>query len=242
MSISGQRLPLGEFSSSKINKLSLPVGNVFKPTTSLPSIRSLMNQEEETDNNHNEIRVHIPNSNNIMRLQSETIHNGRDYSEISKKLQVRLQFAYYKYKTKQSHLRFSDLKEKYSIDASKDKNKISNNRRISLKRRKLVVSHGNYRTPAKSTKHRHLNTSTIINGLQTDDNDENSSTRTSNSDFTSTNNTSTNATTITNNTSMMLNNTTPTRNSQKLRLRQETPMSVKAAKSLIHLFTSNNQL
>ncbi|GAX72404.1 transcriptional co-repressor of MBF-regulated gene expression [Saccharomyces cerevisiae] len=133
MSIMKQRLPLGEFSSSKINKLAIAnIADASEPrnhgennvgTVCLPSIKSLMVSPEVYENTKSLPVPLMRSSGGGMACASKsscqdgisTKTTSRDYSELSKKLQIRLQFAYYKYKTKQTDKNFTDLKSKHSI-------------------------------------------------------------------------------------------------------------------------------
>lgn len=255
MSLQTPRLPLDEFSSSRLNNIALVGGNHFlknssSSTTTLPSIKSLMN---DTSIDVHPVQISIRPEPLLLRshttIPTEPVKN---YNEISKKLQVRLQFAYYKYKTKQTDLKFADIKRK-RIDKNRNKNKNNNNKTktkskrtiknvqgaFSMKRN-LVLSHGSYKTPLKRT-----TTQPFLKNIH-----ETFSEATSSSHSKSYNTCvdSSVASTITNHSHQLHNDTTvinltttPIRN-QKLALfpKQETPMSVKAAKSLIHLFTSSN--
>ncbi|QLQ81343.1 hypothetical protein HG537_0F01040 [Torulaspora globosa] len=164
-----ERLPLGEFSSSRVNKLgrSQPLKR-----TRLPSIKTLINCTAEL-------------------AQSDCSVGKRDLTRVSQKLRVRLQLAYFKLKINQTNTKFKDLKRQFELN---DHGK---------KRRKLVVSQGNYKTPLKSHRVHHTTESTD-NFLQFHD------------------------------------RTTPI-NSSRCIATQNTPMSVNAAKSLLHLFTSSQQ-
>ncbi|CCK69811.1 Nrm1p KNAG_0D00590 [Huiozyma naganishii CBS 8797] len=161
-----------------------------------------------------------------------------DYSAVSKKLQVRLQFAYYKLVTSQTDLKFADLKSKHLIKQTQCGQPQKGQQRASKgrthKRRKLVVSQGNYRTPAKSKRphgdpaNNNLHHDTT---LPADEHDP---------DSTIVKDTSYLSTTL----AETSNDTTPIRSqigaNFHQRQRQQTPMSVKAAKSLLHLFTSSS--
>ncbi|EHN00457.1 Nrm1p [Saccharomyces cerevisiae x Saccharomyces kudriavzevii VIN7] len=249
MSIMKQRLPLGEFSSSKINKLAIAnIADATEPRSRgensvgavcLPSIKSLMVSPEVYDGTKS---LPVPlmgggggsgMSHGKQSSQNE-VHPeaiSRDYSELSKKLQIRLQFAYYKYKTKQTNKHFTDLKLKHSI--TKPCKKATHTKSEPLtKRRKLVLSQGHYKTPAKSK----IKTPPSIYGSHANASSFSCSHGGSESlgSAADTNITDT---------------TTPIRNiistkhfyshNRTMYQRQETPTSIKAAKSLIHLFTSN---
>lgn len=346
MSVQDQRLPLGEFTNSRLNRMSLlSSGNgatnthtantttdankknslatghdenmaTFNLNTALkpnlfhssvfPSIGSngmtndkdmLLNESptnrilntiisrKRFDNNYKSSSSSTTTANNtnsnILKF-SDTI--TKDYSEVSKRLQVRLQFAYYKLRTKQMNLKFADLKNKMTshnvrLSDNTNSNKINKTNKNStkqsrVKRRKLVVSQGNYRTPAKhhpriaidevisadsrmstpstmvdttnNTTSHHITMNTNQNGIimphftitkQTDKDKEDDA----------------NETLTQHNNSTLLNcSITPVRNPLKrvssasqlpainMVTAQETPMSVKAAKSLIQLFSSIN--
>ncbi|CCF58687.1 hypothetical protein KAFR_0F00900 [Kazachstania africana CBS 2517] len=217
---SDRRLPLGELTGSSLNKLSNDNG-VYKTATSLPSIHSLID--------------HTPARNITYETPSRNpVTGNRNFNEVSKKLQIRLQLAYYKYKTKQTDLKFSELK---SLSNTGVNLTLRTKSEPVVKRRKLLVSHGNYKTPARSSTRKYLTMSASLNGSATS-NGEYSGLQTS-----ITSNT---------NTSIMFHVKTPIRNfeirdnnssntpQRKYAQKQETPMSVKAAKSLLYLFTSNN--
>ena len=87
--------------------------------------------------------------------------SDEDFLEISKRLKVRLQLAYYKYKTQQTNKLFSDIKLKVSDPKEVGIGLLPANRKLgvksirkrsrakpSLTKRKLLVSHGNYMTSA----------------------------------------------------------------------------------------------
>ncbi|CAI4036107.1 hypothetical protein SMKI_14G3260 [Saccharomyces mikatae IFO 1815] len=249
MSIMKQRLPLGEFSSSKINKLAIAnIADASEPRSRgennigavcLPSIKSLMVSPEVYENTKS---LPVPlirsggggvactsKSSCQDNVRKEKI--SRDYSELSKKLQIRLQFAYYKYKTKQTNKNFTDLKLKHSITRP---SKVATRTKSEplTKRRKLVLSQGHYKTPAKSK----IKTPSSIYGSHGDTssftcfhNEGESLTITANMDITDT------TTPIRNNINIKHSNS----HNRTLYQKQETPTSIKAAKSLIHLFTSN---
>lgn len=161
---------------------------------------------------------------NAVRTQEQRAEDIKKYSDISKKLQIRLQFAYYKYKTKQTDLNFKDLKAKQTSRPQKDTKKIT-------KRRKLMVSQGNFKTPAKRKDHRkflnHSQDTSVETSLSS-----NASSLMSKRDSTLNYEDGCDTTT---------DFTTPIRRSnalQKSAPKQDTPMSVKAAKSLIFLYSS----
>ncbi|KAJ9569004.1 hypothetical protein B1J92_I05764g [Nakaseomyces glabratus] len=157
--------------------------------------------------------------------QEDTVDKAH-YTELSKKLQIRLQLAYYKYRTKQEHVKFNELK---ALHSSKPKKASKKN----TKRRKLVVSHGNFKTPAKRKEHKLYTTNTHnLQDVSTDISMSSStsslmSKRDSSLQFHDSNDTTNDF-------------TTPIRNANKRHLgqKQDTPMSVKAAKSLIFLYSS----
>lgn len=183
-----KRLPLGEFSSSRVNKLGRFAPAQQLKRTRLPSIKTLINCTPEVP----AITVTKPQS------DCRVGKNPRarpDLGSASEKLRVRLQLAYFKLKTNQTNIKFKDLKRGTEPNGPK-------------KRRKLVVSQGNYRTPLK--------TNTTHNIAKT--------------------------TSLDSDNFLQFNHTTPTNHSRTLSMpheKQNTPMSVKAAKSLIHLFTSS---
>lgn len=365
MSVRGQRLPLGEFTNSRLNRMSLlssgnvvPVtattgiaaatttttattttnGNIsrncvatlvngtdenmvsfslnnkLKPSlfqsSTFPSIgndgmnndRDILLNESPTNrilntiitrrrfgNNYkstNNITTNITKSSNVLQF-TDTV--TKDYSEVSKRLQVRLQFAYYKLQTKQMDLKFADLKNKmlsHNIANVKLSTNIHKPKRVDkkttqsrVKRRKLVVSQGNYRTPAKNhprisidevisnetrmstpstmvdttnnTTTHHISMNTNQNGIFIPH--TTITTTTINDD--KNNDDDANETLAQHNNSTLLNcSMTPVRDPLKhfstspneqipvsnVVTVEETPMSVKAAKSLIQLFSSIN--
>lgn len=264
------RFPLGEYSQSRMNNLGLFGGNYLTGATTsmttLPSIKSLINHTPMNDHilpqtqSQLQMRLQHPrlslrNEPMLVRSQSLPIQPLRNYNDLSQKLKVRLQFAYYKYRTQQGDKKFAELKQRYTPKAASSNSEhhpvVSGARihrtgqRKSTKRRKLVVSHGNYRTPSK--KHAIKPISRSVDDTMAD-----SSAHTSKSYSTyidsSVSATVAASTTTTlphphNDTTVVGTLATPVRNQQKIALlpKQETPMSVKAAKSLIHLFTSSNQ-
>lgn len=180
MTVETKRLPLREFSSSKINKLgSVPQRNLTK--TKLPSIKALIDYTPQ-----------LPLTNEPETQMPLSPRNSKDLTAASEKLRVRLQFAYYKLRTNRAHSTFKELKSQLEIPTTRPN---------SRKRRKLVVSQGNYRAPVESQNFLHFSDHSTASI-----------------------------------------HTTP-RNKHQRSLsslqRQDTPMSVKAAKSLLHLFTSN---
>ncbi|CAI4052119.1 hypothetical protein SUVZ_14G3280 [Saccharomyces uvarum] len=249
MSIMKQRLPLGEFSSSKINKLAIANiadasgargrGENSVGAVCLPSIKSLMVSPEVYENAKSlpvplmrgsgggmSCPVKQPGQDDV-----RTEELDKDYSELSKKLQIRLQFAYYKYKTKQTNKKFTDLKLNHSITRSYMRATHTRSEPLT-KRRKLVLSQGHYKTPAKSK----IKTPSSIY-----------SSHGNASSFTCSHSGSETVSSTAH--TDIIDTTTPIRNiinakhfnshSCTLYQRQETPTSIKAAKSLIHLFTSN---
>lgn len=255
MSLQNYRFPLSDYSNSRMNKLEAIGANFLssanntsttKSMTTLPSIQSLINRTNTIDEyphrqrtiiNHTNRHSHLPLLGAeplLLRSQSLPIHPIRNYSDISQRLKIRLQFAYYKYKTQQSDIKFADLKIQHKINDKKSTNK--NSKKIS-KRRKLVVSQGNYRTPSK--KEIPLQKQILQQNDETFSKSYNTCVDSSISTTTINNHKIHNDTTIVN---MM---TTPIRDQEKINLltkqQQQTPLSVKAAKSLMHLFTSSNQ-
>lgn len=255
MSLQNYRFPLSDYSNSRMNKLEM-IGSNFlanannttttKSMTTLPSIHSLINRTNTIDEHPYRQRTIINNTNRhshlpllgaeplLVRSQSLPIHPIRNYSDISKRLKVRLQFAYYKYKTQQSDIKFADLKRQYNYPIER-KQKIKN--RKSSKRRKLVVSQGNYRTPSKKEV-------PLKKQLSQQQNDETFSKSYNTCVDSSISTTINNNQRVHNDTTIVSMMTTPIRDQEKINLltkQQQTPLSVKAAKSLMHLFTSSNQ-
>lgn len=281
------RLPLKDLSNSNVNKLGktndtklllLSTGSKLNESLSLPPIKSLISPSFMEVPIHESGLTFVPPAvpmthsfsvtkkpievdNLVKRDRSidleNTIASRRD---MSKKLQVRLQFAYYKYTTNQIDIKFKDMKEKYNVHTNSydyyRNNDYSSVLRTtpkrSTKRRKLLVSQGNYKTPAKS-----VYTVSGTNSLSIDISSESSISHLTPSVTYSASNKhiSTGATTsyLSNNITVeqySLNETTifttPSSNSTNKILMnngkgQETPMSVKAANSLISLFTSNRR-
>ncbi|CCD27365.1 Nrm1p NDAI_0K01740 [Naumovozyma dairenensis CBS 421] len=188
----------------------------------------------------------------------EKRHNSRDFSKIAKQLQIRLQFALFKYNTNQTTLSFKELsKSNLNTDTITDNDK-------TVFRRKLVVSHGYYKTPAKSKKldriKKNINVQQKSNSIVSISTNANGTSSSQEALFTvgsidgiyspnsHGNSTTSDVNTITPIRENVMDDKYATieRNSCKKQYlphlrHQETPMSVKAAKSLIHLFTSNNQ-
>ncbi|KAG0664282.1 transcription factor nrm1 [Maudiozyma exigua] len=258
MSLQNYRFPLSDYSNSRMNKLEM-IGSNFlatannttttaatatKSMTTLPSIQSLINRTNTIDEHPYRQRTVINNTNRhshlpllgaeplLIRSQSLPIHPIKNYSDISKRLKVRLQFAYYKYKTQQSDIKFADLKRQYNTPIER---KQKNKNRKSSKRRKLVVSQGNYRTPSKKE--------VSLKKQMLQQNDETFS-KSYNTCVDSSIPTTINNQRVHNDTTIVNMMTTPIRDQEKINLltkQQQTPLSVKAAKSLMHLFTSSNQ-
>ena len=256
MSLQNYRFPLSDYSNSRMNKLETLGSNFLsnanntattatKSMTTLPSIQSLINRTNTIDEyphrqrtiiNHSNRHSHLPLLGAeplLIRSQSLPIHPIRNYSDISQRLKIRLQFAYYKYKTQQSDIKFADLKNKYKKNDKKTK--INTKSKIS-KRRKLVVSQGNYRTPSKKE--------IPLQKQILQQNDETFSKSYNTCVDSSISTTTINNQKIHNDTTIVNTMTTPIRDQEKINLltkQQQTPLSVKAAKSLMHLFTSSNQ-
>lgn len=324
MSVQGQRFPLGEFSNSRVNRMSLlSSGNnntLNRPVTD-NNLANLVHGEGENDkpfikkeenvfhsasfpisgntsNNHNyDMLLNESPTNRILnaiisrRKFNETIYSNRtlqnpnktnstssnvlqfsetasrDYSEVSKKLQVRLQFAYYKLQTKQIDMKFAELKNKMNskkINASTikkvNKRSTSTSSKQPTKRRKLLVSQGNYKTPAKNKNHPKIlieqvgSADTMISTPSTmvDTTSNHSPLETNqNGIMVPTNEDNNETTTAHNNTTLLNHSITPIHDSIKHLSTsgkeesssnpvkfQQTPMSIKAAKSLIELFSS----
>lgn len=376
MSIQGQRLPLGEFSNSRLNRVALlssgnnnivptninniddalpittttvdiinsnsvsklvvsnnenipsfnfngkPKPNLFQSST-FPSMYSNYNSNNISGNTNTKDVNESP-TNRILgaiitrrKLDNNSISTSsnvkssnvlqfsddikKDYSEISKRLQIRLRFAYYKLQTKQMDLKFADLKNKMYMHSGANTIISTADARISLnaklnriekkqtgnqqktKRRKLVVSQGNYKTPAKnhpriaieevishdtmmstpSTMVDTINTTTHYNSLDANPNGIITSeasapivttakdTENEEEDDDDIEEDDNETLTQNNNTTLLNCSMTPIRNpirhlpnghsnSSNIRTIQETPVSVKAAKSLIQLFSSIN--
>lgn len=208
------RLPLAEFSSSRINRLVSCSKMYDKPAKTLPSIRALIHHSPYEKRSRTAPEpAPQPQSTCIQEIDSAS----PNYNALSQKLRVRLQFAYYKYKTNQTTAKFRDLRRQ-------SQRRHSSNKRPKLSKRKLMVSHGNFRTPAKTS---HL--------IGAHERGAESGQRLNFSDAPH------DATTITatmTTTTTTITTATPIGKMGKF-FKQETPMSVKAAKSLIHLFTSN---
>lgn len=228
MAVEKHRFPLGEFSSSSINKKG-PVSNKTyrKTSTNLPSIKSLIHCTPSFE--IPSIKIHATGAeihgNGYVNTTTNLIPHPRDFNDAAHKLRIRLQLAYYKFKTNQTNIKFRELKRKAQHRCQSqqpDPVKKAKEGRLHTKRRKLLVSQGNYRTPAKSTS---FTKNDFVQCLQKDsDTSANNFLQFTNGDM-----------------SKSINTTTPIGKSQHYlqSVKQDTPMSVKAAKSLIHLFTSN---
>lgn len=280
-----------------------PVDKILKTTIPKESIHNATTTTSARNINVDTVATKpTKNINNLYMSNNEKI----DYTELSKKLQIRLQFAYYKLRTKQIHKSFSDLKNcvvnsdsetvasssKHSTSSNNTNKIIKRSSQIKTKRRKLVVSHGNYKTPAKkhpniiidavtsndtmiSTPSTMIN-NTTSNSISVDSNKTGillphrinatavTTTTTTklvekNKDDIDTNTNKpidTNTLSPNNNTTLLDCHTTPIRdplkqlpkthveqvlsNTNSISI-QETPMRVKAAKSLIQLFSSTTK-
>lgn len=190
-----KRLPLQEFSSSRINKLgSTPQKSIAK--TKLPSIKALIDYAPQ------DAILLSPESASAQVLPIGTPKDSKSSQElanVSERLRVRLQFAYYKLRTNRAHATFKELKSQLEVPAT---------RPGSRKRRKLVVSQGNYKASLKPTE-----------------------IRTESQGFLH----------FSDHSTASIHATPRTKHQRSLSTlqKQNTPMSVKAAKSLLHLFTSN---
>lgn len=227
------RLPLGEFSSSKINRL-VSCKMYDKPAKTLPSIRSLIHLSPYEKRPRHSIHNHHQQSPRVQEIDRTTdpdFTGNSNYTDLSNKLRVRLQFAYYKYKTNQADQRFKDIRKQLQRSHFNDKD--HNLKRPKTSKRKLMVSHGNFKTPAKSP---HLivpqeRGSPATRAAKSASMGERLLFCEAPQDATTIATMTTTTTTIT--------TATPIGKVGKKLLKQETPMSVRAAKSLIHLFTSN---
>lgn len=280
-----------------------PTNRILK--TVIPKISLYNSTTIVSANNNNDDIPTNKVTENINGLHSSD-KKKTDYTELSKQLQIRLQFAYYKLRTKQIHKSFSDLKNcvvnsdsetvasssKHSTSSNNTNKIIKRSSQIKTKRRKLVVSHGNYKTPAKkhpniiidavtsndtmiSTPSTMIN-NTTSNSISVDSNKTGillphrinatavTTTTTTklvekNKDDIDTNTNKpidTNTLSPNNNTTLLDCHTTPIRdplkqlpkthveqvlsNTNSISI-QETPMRVKAAKSLIQLFSSTTK-
>ncbi|EDO19487.1 hypothetical protein Kpol_1018p15 [Vanderwaltozyma polyspora DSM 70294] len=267
------RLPLKDLSNFQVNKLSILntrnnihlLKNSKHVHTTLPSIKSLISPTP-VDPYTKQLTPTTPSVflNNIQQADDKNVVSGGSFTafkrasegQLSKKLQIRLQFAYYKYITNQIDSKFKDIKKKHknSVGGIRYSQYKSKEQKRTVKRRKLLVSNGSYKNPAKFTPTNdrsfppinnnpiafqkfhssigspvRLSTASVINDSCTDKSSEAHS-HSINNAF--------------NETTLL---TTPSSKSYKEKevlinnKIQTTPMSVKAAKSLISLFTSNRQ-
>lgn len=280
---------LNESPTNRILKTLIPDISLYNSTTSITS-----------SNNNNNIATNKTTKDINDLHSSDKVKTN--YTELSKRLQVRLQFAYFKLRTKQIDKSFSDLKHsmvnknsqtinnfsKRNISSDSANKIIKESNKIRTKRRKLVVSHGNYKTPAKnhpkiiidevtssdtiistpSTMTNNTTTQTIsADSIRTEilvpqiistaeTTTATTKTVVKNNDDTNTNKNmpiDINTLSPNNNTTLLDCHTTPIRDSLKQLSKthvehilpstnsvstQETPMRVKAAKSLIQLFSS----
>ncbi|CCC67027.1 hypothetical protein NCAS_0A04690 [Naumovozyma castellii] len=259
MSFDTQRAPLGEYSGSRLNKLhttglmdTLP--GISGVTTSLPSLKSLIKVPktpfEEIANRPIPFLHPMPGLRTdqlqiskfppiVIQSQPLSPISGpdetlKDFKDLTDTLKIRLQFALYKFNTKQTMLKFKQIKKQHESRLLKAKTSSKSN--SINKKRKLVVSHGNYKTPARSKSNpKHLEhtapfsaSSSHNTGLSVSRETVFSLDSNSQSFLSANNNTTT-------------TNVTPIRSQKILKIhKQETPVNVKAAKSLLHLFTSNN--
>lgn len=207
MTIEQQRQPLKVLSSSRVNQLSSRnlLHEEKNEKLQLPSITSIIEGKPTLISTKDGLvrssaRKHKTFPLPISPVTSCAVATGSpqvlceslrqqpstaEYEELARRLRVRLQFAYYKYKTNQTHLKFRQLHRKVSNTSRSTGIGISTNN-TSTSARRLVGSRGHYRTPVKHATWRSRDASS---------------------------------------------NAVPTP-------QQNTPMSVKAAKSLLQLFAS----
>ncbi|CUS23332.1 LAQU0S09e02388g1_1 [Lachancea quebecensis] len=154
-----ERQPLGAVSQSRINQLKGRThAKVGKPAaaTKLPSIMSIINQETAA-------HVQLPRTDTHGSKMARPSKSAPecDFDRISEKLRIRMQLAYYKFKTKQGHLKFRQLQSAAPVvtlpppaegpqDASSGTTSpLSSSQRRSKTSRRLVGSQGTLRTPVK---------------------------------------------------------------------------------------------
>ncbi|SCU91805.1 LAFA_0F05952g1_1 [Lachancea sp. 'fantastica'] len=186
-----ERQPLGRVSESRMNQrngLTMAELTGKSSARKLPSITSIIHEEPESGSEAQGSEKHT---------ERHTDRQDIDFDEVSRKLKIRMQMAYYKYRTKQTRLSFRQVDQstpsggvlKMGVPKDKKKGIFSAHNKASSgvgkPARRLVMSQGSLRTPVKPS---------AVSGGRT-----------------------------------------PLR---PLDANQTTPMSVKAAKSLINLFTS----
>lgn len=269
------RLPLGEISSSTFNKIKHSTNDKISNVPAISSAVTLPSNMESPTNRilFNSLNSRLKRGKLISRNDSKTVNSTtsstnklkfsdteiKDFSQLSHKLQIRLQFAYYKYKTEQSNLKFADLKNKFNgsdnktyKDQSNTKIKLMNanlsseNHGIAkshpkIKRRKLVVSHGQYKSPMKRRMPEKVaadpntrinpNSNNLLNKLSEKSDAENTITEVSEK---------TSVTPIRRNKFLKHNIYNSHIAANTSVAKQETPMKVDAAKSLIDLLSSKN--
>lgn len=157
--------------------------------------------------------------------------NTRDFTKISKRLQMRLQLAYYKHKTNQSAKSFHELIKPMPINTQSKQMESK-----PIKKRKLALSKGEISTCSKRK----------LNNLDLEDQTLHTSNSSSNGDD-RTKEVKNNCIETPNTTlvtpphadcSIFCNNQTQL--NELLERKQETPLNLLAAKSLINLFTSSH--
>lgn len=276
------RLPLGEIPSSTFNKIKHNTNDKITHISNIPSVVSINNNLESPTNRilFNSLSSRLKKSKSSNKNDIKSLNNNRlkfsdteikDFTQLSHKLQIRLQFAYYKYKTKQINLKFADLKkivnnnhlkvyerkDSHIVTINNDKNhnniiksNIFKGTDVSphpkIKRRKLLVSHGQYKSPMKNFMPKKIqidNTNSVINNAgnnnlldklnEKDDGDKDID-AVKPSEKTS-------ITPIRHNKILKYNLSSINTSSNNGHMnKQETPMKVDAAKSLIDLFSSKN--
>lgn len=209
-------------SSLPLTQLNINNKNISTPTLNkLPPIKSLLSLPTPTE----------PNPSLFINSDSKTQSNTHNIDNLTNKLKIRLQWAYYKFKTNQAELSFLDIKS--NILHNKKNN---TNTKIIKKKRKLLVSHGNYmKTPSKKNRKEQLinnssSISTINNILHSSSKlfNLNNTIETTLSDSSITNKLSNNK--FINLKNQLLSNAATTNT--------QTPVKLQAAQSLLHLFSS----
>lgn len=110
-SIKLDRKPLGAVSRSRMNQLKPRTnGKVSKPSaTKLPSIMSMIHQETPETSPETPQRTTASSKKDVATGRSLPLHEV-NFDQVADKLRIRMQLAYYKLKTKQGHLQFRQLK------------------------------------------------------------------------------------------------------------------------------------
>ncbi|SCU80269.1 LADA_0B06084g1_1 [Lachancea dasiensis] len=165
-----ERQPLAKVSSSRMNKLNgnFSSGTLSKSSTTikpphaskLPSIKSMIHQDSETWPQPNSLEQRM-----VVQATTEAAPPKVDFDQVSQKLKIRMQYAYYKYRTRQTPVGLRECPTPRNSDeqdavrslrrsrpatrahSSSSAHAISNT--VCKPSRRLVMSQGSFRTPVK---------------------------------------------------------------------------------------------